>query len=177
MKADEFITEDDRLDEILPLLVGAARGVGMAARAGIGAAKLGAKAVGAAANAASAVAKGVGSAARAVGSVASAPSKGVGSAARAVGSVASAPSKGVGQQAASKVAGTAKDKALDIAKDQLLKPGSTITLPSATGQADYKVSSLRGNDVELDNPDAQKDPTQPTKLLYKKDNIKKNMAI
>lgn len=163
MKADEFITEDDRLDEILPLLVGAARGVGMAAgaaaRAGIGAAKLGAKAVGAAANAAGAVAKGVGSAAR------------------AVGSVASAPSKGVGQQAASKVAGTAKDKALDIAKDQLLKPGSTITLPSATGQADYKVSSLRGNDVELDNPDAQKDPTQPTKLLYKKDNIKKNMAI
>jgi len=163
MKADEFITEDDRLDEILPLLVGAARGVGMAAgaaaRAGIGAAKLGAKAVGAAANAAGAVAKGVGSAAR------------------AVGSVASAPSKGVGQQAASKVAGTAKDKALDIAKDQLLKPGSTITLPSATGQTNYKVSSLRGNDVELDNPDTQKDPTQPTKLLYKKDNIKKNMAI
>lgn len=159
MKADEFITEDDRLDEILPLLVGAARGVGMAAKAGIGAAKLGAKAVGAAANAAGAVAKGVGSAAR------------------AVGSVASAPAKGVGQQAANKVAGTAKDKALDIAKDQLLKPGSTITLPSATGQTNYKVSSLRGNDVELDNPDAQKDPTQPTKLLYKKDNIKKNMAI
>jgi hypothetical protein len=156
MKADEFITEDDRLDEILPLLVGAARGVGMAAGA---AAKLGAKAVGAAANAAGAVAKGVGSAAR------------------AVGSVAGASSKGVGQQAASKVAGTAKDKALDIAKDQLLKPGSTITLPSAAGQTNYKVSSLRGNDVELDNPDAQKDPTQPTKLLYKKDNIKKNMAI
>jgi hypothetical protein len=163
MKADEFITEDDRLDEILPLLVGAARGVGMAAgaaaRAGIGAAKLGAKAVGAAANAAGAVAKGVGSAAR------------------AVGSVASAPSKGVGQQAASKVAGTAKDKALDVAKDQLLKPGSTIALPSATGQTNYKVSSVRGADVELDNPDAKRDPTQPTKLLYKKDSIKQNMAL
>ena len=166
MKADEFINEDDRLDEILPLLVGAARGVGMAAKAGIGAAKLGAKAVGTAANAAGAVAKGVGAVA-----------KGVGSAARAVGSVAGASSKGVGQQAANKVAGTAKDKALDVAKDQLLKPGSTITLPSAAGQTNYKVSSLRGNDVELDNPDAQKDPTQPTKLLYKKDNIKKNMAI
>jgi hypothetical protein len=163
MKADEFITEDDRLDEILPLLVGAARGVGMAAgaaaRAGIGAAKLGAKAVGAAANAAGAVAKGVGSAAR------------------AVGSVASAPSKGVGQQAASKVAGTAKDKALDVAKDQLLKPGSTIALPSATGQTNYKVSSVRGADVELDNPDAKRDLTQPTKLLYKKDSIKQNMAL
>jgi hypothetical protein len=163
MRADEFINEDDRLDEILPLLVGAARGVGMAAgaaaRAGIGAAKLGAKAVGAAANAAGAVAKGVGSAAR------------------AVGSVASAPSKGVGQQAASKVAGTAKDKALDVAKDQLLKPGSTIALPSATGQTNYKVSSVRGADVELDNPDAKRDPTQPTKLLYKKDSIKQNMAL
>jgi hypothetical protein len=170
MRADEFINEDDRLDEILPLLVGAARGVGMAAgaaargvgmaaRAGIGAAKLGARAVGAAANAAGSVAKGVGSAAR------------------AVGSVAGAPAKGVGQSSSSSPAGTAKDKALNTAKDQLLKPGSTIALPSATGQTNYKVSSVRGADVELDNPDAKRDPTQPTKLLYKKDSIKQNMAL
>jgi len=150
MRANEFIKEDEKLDEIIPLVVGAARGIGAAAKVGslaakgvAGAAKLGAKAVGA-------VARGAG---------------------KAVGTVA---------KTAYNAATDDKEDSpeIDQAKDQMLKPGNKIKLPtSSTGpESEFKVTRRQGDDVEIENPNAGTNAQEPSKFVYKAQDLKKTMA-
>tara|TARA_R110000868_G_scaffold165959_1_gene399641 strand:+ start:4256 stop:4717 length:462 start_codon:yes stop_codon:yes gene_type:complete len=153
MRLNEFRTDEEQLDEILPL-IGAA--VGGLARAGVAAA-------GGVARAAGGVAKGVGKA------VAGGVAKGVGSAIGA----ATPPAKSV--------AGAEKQEpeAIERAKDQMIKPGQTLQLPTqgTGGPSDFKITRIQGNEVEIENPEGVKQPNQPSKVVYKKDDLKKSMVV
>jgi len=66
--------------------------------------------------------------------------------------------------------------ALDAAKDKILKPGASIPLPTAKGKMqNFKVTKVQGDEVEIENPDSDKAPEQPEKIVYKKDDIKKSI--
>lgn len=150
MRADEFIREDEKLDEIIPLVTGAASAIG-------GAAKL-----------AGGIASGVGAAAKGIGKGIGAAAKGTG---KAVGAVGSAAAKAIG----------AKDDApeIDQAKDNMLRPGNKIKLPTKTagGPSEFKVTRVQGQDVEIENPDANTNKDEPQKVVYKRDDLKKSMQV
>ena len=160
MRADEFITEKEKLDEILPL-------VGMAAGA------LAKKAVGS-------LAKG------AVGSQAKGAVGGVG---KGIGAIAGGVGKAIGNtvgkigQPMGKSEPTQEPKdagqrvALDRAKDQMVKPGSNINLATGGpgGPQPFKVSAVQGDNVEIENPKPA--PGEPSKVVYKKNDIKKSMTL
>lgn len=152
MRADEFIKEEEKLDEILPLITGAASLVG-------GAAKL-----------AGGVASGVGAVAKGVGKGVGAVARGAG---QAVGAVGSAVAKKLGPKDDEE-----DSPELDQAKDQMLKPGNDIELPTSTtgGPSKFKVTGRRGPDVELQNPDAATNAQEPAKIVYKADALKKVMS-
>lgn len=153
MRADEFINEDEKLDEVLPLVIGAARGLAAAG-------KLGAKAVGAASRIGSQVSKAVG--------------RGTSQVGQALGSTGTTTVANPPQQPNQK-----QNRDIDRAKDQLIQPGKQIPLPTPSkgGIQNYKVSKVQGDDVEIENPDALKDPTAPKKIVYKKQDLKKSIAI
>ena len=67
----------------------------------------------------------------------------------------------------------------EISLDKAIAPGKTIPLPSAgTGKpTNFKVTKVSGDEVEIENPDGKKDPNQPNKLTYNRDDIKKSIAI
>ena len=142
MRANEFIKEEEQLDEILPLLA-VPLAVGAAGAAG-GALSL-----------AGGVAKGVGGVAKGVGGVA----------------------KGVGKAAAA--TGTAAAKAIDSAKDKLLQPGKKVKLPTgqAGGPTEFKVKAVKGDEVELENPEGTKSPSQPNSVTYKKADVKRSISV
>jgi len=145
MRADEFISEKQKLDEILPLITGAASLAGGVAR--------GAGAV------ASGVGKGVGAAVKGIG--------------KAVGAAGSAVAKKLGPKDDEE-----DSPELDQAKDQMLKPGNDIELPTSTtgGPSKFKITGRRGPDVELQNPDAATNALEPAKIVYKADALKKAMS-
>lgn len=153
MRANEFMKEEQKLDEILPLVIGAARGLAAGAR-------LGAKAVGAAARIG-------GQAAKAIGGSVSKVGQALGSTGTTT--VANPPQKPNPKQ----------DREIDRAKDQLIQPGKQIPLPNTAkgGIQNYKVTKVQGDDVEIENPDALKDPTAPKKVIYKKQDLKRSMSI
>ena len=153
MRADEFIKEDTKLDEILPLVIGAARGLAAGA-------KLGAKAVGAASKIGGQVAKAVGSTTSKVG--------------QALGSTGSTTVSNPPQQP-----NQAQNRDIEQAKDKLIQPGKQIPLANTAkgGVQNYKVTKVQGDDVEIENPDALKDPTAPKKVVYKKQDLKRSIAI
>jgi hypothetical protein len=148
MKAEEFINEKQQLDEIIPLITGAAALAG-------------------------GVAKGVGGIAKGVGSVASGVGKGVGSVAKGAGNVVGA----VGDRAADAIRGKDKPE-VDRAKDQMLRPGKEVELPTATtgGPSKFKVTKQQGDEVEIENPDAGR-PGQPRKFIFKKDDVKQDLSV
>ncbi len=156
MRANEFIKESEKLDEVLPLVIGAARGLAAGA-------KLGAKAIGAAAKIGGQVKKAVGRGA--------ATASQVGQALGSTGTttVANPPQKPNPKQ----------DREIDRAKDQLIQPGKQIPLPNTSkgGIQNYKVTKVQGDDVEIENPDALKDPTAPKKIVYKKQDLKRSISI
>jgi hypothetical protein len=152
MRADEFISEKQKLDEILPLITGAASLAG-------GAMSL----AGGVARGAGAIAKGVG--------------KGVGAAAKGIGGAVGAAGKAV----ANKIAGDDEEdpQAIDRAKDQMIRPGQKLKLPTqgTGGPEEFKVTRLQGDEVEIENPEGNKQPNQPNKIVYKKDDLKKSMVV
>lgn len=154
MRAKDFIKEEERLDELLPLVTGAASLVG-------GAASL-----------AGGVASGVGAVAKGVGKGVGAAASGVG---KAVGAVGNATAKGVG-----KVTGTNEPDTpeVDNAKNKMLSPGKKINLPTQGpgGPSPFKVTKQQGDEVEIENPDAAK-PGEPKKFVFKKDDLKKNINL
>lgn len=166
MRAKDFISEKEQLDEILPLIIGAANLVGGAASLAGGAASL------------------AGGVASGVGSVASGVGKGVGAAAKGVGNAIGA----VGNKAASAIGMGGKKpenpdlkqtRDVDRAKDQLIRPGKEVSLPTAGpgGPQSFKVTKVQGDEVEIENPEGNKSPNQPNKLVYKKGDIKQSMTL
>ena len=152
MRADEFVDEKEKLDEVLPLIIGAASLAGGIA-SGVGG-----------------IASGVGSAAKGIGKGVGAIAKGAGSAiGRTIGSIAPSDKKIDPQQA----------QDIDRAKDQLLRPGKKIKLPTQGpgGPQDFTVTKVTGDEVEIKNPEGNKSPNQPNKLVYNKDDIKKTINI
>jgi hypothetical protein len=191
MRADEFIREEEKLDEVLPLVGLAAKGVG------------GALAKGAAKGVGGALAKGVG------GALAKGAAKGVGGALAkgAARGAAGAVGRGLGRAVASRsgpvgrMAGPgiqqnqtdgtmgapddqnaaptdpARAQALDRAKDQIIKPGANVNLPTdgTGGPGEFKISGIQGDEVEIENPNPA--PGEPRKIIHKKDDIKQSMSL
>lgn len=151
MRAEEFIRDEEKLDEILPLITGTAGLIG-------GAMKM-----------AGGVARGVGAAAAGVG--------------RGVGAVAGAAGKKVAGMMGSnddeeKIKDPKAYADVDRAKDALIQPGKKVILPTQQGTAQpYKITKVAGDEVEIENPDAIKDPNQPEKITYKKQDLKKSISI
>ena len=57
---------------------------------------------------------------------------------------------------------------------QTLRPGQTVTLPTTKGnKQEFKVTRDLGNEVEIENPDGAKSPSQPNKLVYNKADLEK----
>jgi len=169
MRADEFIREEEKLDEVLPLVGLAAKGVG------------GALARGAVKGAAGAVGRGLG---RAAVKGAGAAARGIGAAARGVGSMAGS----TGQRDQDDTMGAPDDQnaaptdparaqALDRAKDQIIKPGANVNLPTdgTGGPGEFKISGIQGDEVEIENPNPA--PGEPRKIIHKKDDIKQSMSL
>lgn len=177
MRASEFISEEQKLDEILPLLVGAARGV--AAAAG-GAARVAGK-VGAAAT------RGVvGAAAKSVGKLAASklgadtdpepndPNKVVGTQAQPNVKTSQIPPKPSTQRPS--VTPALQDKAAMAMAN--LKPGANLQLPTGTGRVgNFKISKVMGQNIEIENPDKNKNPNEPDKLIYNKDDLMKSLGV
>jgi hypothetical protein len=139
MRANEFITLEQKLDEVVPLITGN-NSIAQARR-------------------------------------------GVSQAPRPTGSVST--NKTIGTQGTPQ--STAKNQMPDqgqvtkaeIEIDRAIAPGKTIPLPSAgTGKpTNFKITKVSGDEVEIENPDGQKDPSQPNKLTYNRNDIKKSIAI
>lgn len=158
MRANEFISEDQKLDEILPLIGAAARGVGaVAGRAAMGLGK-------AAMRGAGSLAKG------AVSALAS-------------GDDEANPNATVGTQTSPKtkpqtanVTKTMTDKASTTIAN--LKPGTNIQMPTNTGRvANFKVTRITPKDVEIENPDKMKNPTEPDKVVFSKQDLARAMGV
>lgn len=151
MRANEFISEQQKLDEVLPLVVGAGRGVGTAAKT-------------------------IGK----VGAIKSAAQKAVGRVGQAMGATKADP-QGQTTQPQSTIPPDQPDpkQAADInrAKTLMIQPGKQLPLPTQTGSKNFKVSKVQGDEVEIENPDALKNPTQPKKIVYKKDDLKRSLTI
>lgn len=190
MRYEEFTTEEQQLDEILPLVGMAARaalgGVGkLAGKAALGGAKLAGKA---ALGGAKLAAKGVGAAAKGA-------AKGVGAVARAVAGdddeeQPNNPNATVGTQpadaqpepqaAAPTDTGAATrgvGKAAKVPVDTDLRTGSTVDLPTKTpgGKKKYRVTRANGDDIEIEDPTAK--PGEPSRMVYKKQDLQKAMSV
>jgi len=181
MRLQEFRTEEEQLDEILPLIPAIAGGVARAAIGGAG--KLAGKAaLGVGKAAARGAAKGVGALAR--------------GATRAVGlgrrdddeeePQTNNPNATVGTQpaatpnaepmgAADDNTGTATDstgKAAPTASASTeLRTGATVDLPTKTpgGKKAFKVTRAQGDDIEIEDPQAK--PGEPRRMVYNKDDL------
>jgi hypothetical protein len=67
---------------------------------------------------------------------------------------------------------------IDRAKNTLLQPGKKLVLPTQTGKPQtFKITKVAGDEVEIENPDAVRDPSQPDKVTYNKQDIKKSISI
>ena len=179
MRASDFIKEEEKLDEILPLIGLAARGaMGLAG----GAARLAGRA---ALKGAGAVARGVGSA---VGKTARAATNMLGS---DDDEETNDPNAAVGTQGAPKSAGATKftrsPQTAQTAQTTTgrasatnapdFRPGARVNMPTNTGRmGNFKVTKVIGNEVEIENPDRFKVPGEPEKLTFTKDELAKMMG-
>jgi hypothetical protein len=155
MRASDFIKEEEQLNELLPLVVAGAKGVAAVAK---GAAK-----VGGANNGAQTA---VGRVGKPMGST---PTQGNPNATQT-----NTPQQAAQQQQAPN---PQQQQAADRAKDKMIKPGQSIPLPTQQGSQSFKVGKIQGDEVEIENPAAQADPTQPKKVVYKKDDLKRSLTV
>lgn len=150
MRASEFITTEDTLNEVLPL-------VGVAAKAG-------AKTIGSAA-------------ARGVVQKATGGGQPGGGMLPNQDQTMGAPDNDNNTTNPTPVQNTANSQALDRAKDQVIRPGANVKLPTAGtgGPEEFKVAGVRGDEIEIENPNPA--PGEPRKIVHKKDDIKKSMTL
>jgi hypothetical protein len=188
MRYEEFTTEEQRLDELLPLIPAIAGGVARAAVGGAG--RLAGKA-----------AMGVGKAAiKGAGKLAKGAVKGVANTAKAAANAvagdddddqqpAADPNAKVGTQPATqkpepmgaaeptKGAAPTASKAVPTAGASAeLRTGATVDLPTKTpgGTKAYKVTRAQGDDVEIEDPQAK--DGEPRKMVYKKQDLERAMG-
>lgn len=163
MRAHEFITEEQRLNELLPLVTGGARSVSRTL----------AKPITTQAKTAATKAVSIASKPPAPRRINN-PNAKVGTQANTIGDNGSQQS-----QKNIPVAKTTTAQSPEKVKDQLLRPGSSIALPvDAKGTtANFSVTKVSGDEIEIDNPQSLKDPNQPKKLVYKKSDLKKSMTV
>jgi hypothetical protein len=170
MRAAEFIREEEKLDEILPLIGLAARGI-----AG-GAAKMAGKA---ALKGVGALAKG---AARTVGKTAGAAINAFGSDDEDdQGAIdKNDPNAKVGTQTQPQPQPSAgSNKPVDPTNNPAVdfRPGAKINLPSTTGKVgNFKITKVTGDQVEIENPDKFKVPGEPDKLTFTRDELQSLMG-
>jgi len=150
MRASEFVREEDELNEVMPL-------IGIAARAA-GAAK-GMQAARGAAN------KTQGGNLPAAGATAANPNQ---------------QNDTIGEpddEEEQPVHNPLRKQALDRAKDQMIRPGADVSLPTdgTGGPEEFKVTNIQGDDVEIENPNPA--PGEPRRVVYKKDDVKKSMSL
>lgn len=147
MRASEFIREEEKLDEVLPLVGAAAKAVGGAMARG-------------------AAAKGAGSLARGAAGMAAKPFQ-------------SQTGDTIGEPDDQETTPTdpARAQALDRAKDQVIKPGANVKLPTdgTGGPEEFKIAGMQGDEVEIENPNPA--PGEPRKIVHKKDDIKQSMSL
>lgn len=175
MRLNEFRTEEEQLDEILPLIPIAARLAGKAAVKGV------AKGVGALAKGA---VKGAGALAKGAASAV-----GIGADDETEEPQPNDPNAKVGTQPANTTKATpmgAADRNVGAATktagavpvagaDTDLRTGSMVDLPTKTpgGKKQFKVTRAQGDDVEIEDPQAK--PGEPKRMVYKKDDLAKAM--
>ena len=147
MRASEFIREEEKLDEVLPLVGAVAKAAGGAMARG-------------------AAAKGAGSLARGAAGMASKPFQ-------------SQTGDTIGEPDDQEItpADPARAQALDRAKDQVIKPGANVKLPTdgTGGPEEFKIAGMQGDEVEIENPNPA--PGEPRKIVHKKDDIKQSMSL
>jgi hypothetical protein len=185
MRYEEFTTEEERMDEILPLIPAIAGGVARAALGGTGrlagkaALGLGKLAAKGAYKAAKGVAKGVGAVAKgAYNTVAGDDDEEPTNNPNA--KVGTQPDLGEPEpQAAAPTQPGAAPKtqgAQPMGANPNIKPGKSIKLPTNTpgGKKSYKVTKTQGDDVEIEDPTAK--PGEPSKMTYKKQDLERAAA-
>lgn len=96
-----------------------------------------------------------------------------------LGSAGTIKPKGTAQQQTQSAPTQADVTQAEIQIDKAIQPGKQIPLPTAgTGKPqNFKITAVKGDEVEIENPDGQRDPNQPNKLTYKRTDIKKSIAI
>lgn len=177
MRLHEFRTEEEQLDEVLPLIPLA----GMAARAAVGGAGrlAGKAALGLGKAAAKGVAKGVGKVAKtaynAVAGKDDEEEPQTNNPNAKVGTQVDVPKDDTGAaepvKTTAKPVGTAKP-AMGATAD--LRTGGTIELPTKGpgGKEQFKVTRAQGDDIEIEDP---KDPNGP-KMIYKRKDLERAMS-
>lgn len=176
MRLHEFRTEEEQLDEILPL-------IGMAARAAIGGAGrlAGKAALGLGKAAVKGVAKGVGAVAKgAYNAVAGSDDEEepeTNNPNAKVGTQIDTPKvepKAAAELTKGAAAPTKAAPTMGASAD--LRTGATIDLPTKTpgGLKKYRVTRAQGDDIEIEDPQAK--PGEPAKMVYKKQDLERAMS-
>ncbi len=177
MRSNEFISEQQQLDEILPLLVGAARGVA----AGVGAAgRVAGKMAGAARGVVGAASTAGRMAAGKLGAADDQEPQAQNNPNAVVGTQSTPNIKSAAAPAVTTQPPTANPKMQGNADAALanIKPGANLQLPTGSGKMNnFKISKVMGKNIEIENPDKNKNPTEPDKLIYNKDDLIKSMGI
>jgi hypothetical protein len=191
MRLHEFRTDEEQLDEILPLIPAIAGGVARAAIGGVG--RLAGKA---AMGVGKAAVKGAGKLAKgAVKGVA----KGVANTAKAAANAVTgdddeqqapaSPNATVGTQPATqkptpmgaaeptKGAAPVAAKTVPVAGTSAeIRTGATVDLPTKSpgGTKAFKVTKAQGDNIEIEDPQAK--PGEPAKMVYKKQDLERAMG-
>jgi len=168
MRANEFITDEEKLDEILPV-IGAAAG-GIARVAGMAAGRVAAGLGRAGVRKAGALARG------AVSSIVGAGvDKKQGTDPNSTVGVQPATITAKSNNTGSQTTTPAATKAVAAMAD--LRPGANLQMPTNAGTiGDFKVTRVTANDVEIENPDKFKNPNEPDKVIFNKKDLAKSMG-
>jgi hypothetical protein len=96
-----------------------------------------------------------------------------------MGSVGTIKPKGTAQQQTQQTPEPADITQAEIQIDKAIQPGKQIPLPTAGNgkPQNFKITAVKGDEVEIENPSGHRDPNQPNKLTYKRSDIKKSIAI
>jgi hypothetical protein len=98
---------------------------------------------------------------------------------KTMGTIGTVKTKGTMQQQTKQTPEPADITQAEIQIDKAIQPGKQIPLPTAgTGRPqNFRITAVKGDEVELENPDGHRDPNQPNKLTYKRKDIKKSISI
>jgi hypothetical protein len=97
---------------------------------------------------------------------------------KTTGTVGTVKTKGTVQQQTQQTPEPADITQAEIQIDKAIQPGKQIPLPTGAGRSqNFRITAVKGDEVEIENPDGHRNPNQPNKLTYKRKDIKKSIAI